>query len=86
MSADLQARFLVLDRGRCCRSGIWFVCLHRFLSGRVASACGIGGMERIGVLGYGYRRNVKPEVIGKGGGILSRIDANDKSRGYAQSE
>jgi hypothetical protein len=43
-------------------------------------------MERIGVLGYGYRRDVKPEVIGKGGGILSRIDANDKSRGYAQSE
>ena len=85
MSADLQARFLVLDRGRCWRSSIRFVCLHRFLSGRVASACGIDGMERIGVPGYGYRCDVKPEVIGKGRGILSRIDANDTSRGYVQS-
>jgi hypothetical protein len=86
MRADLQARFLILDRGRCCRRSIRFVCLHRFLSGRVASVCGIGGMERIGVLGYSYRCDVKPEVIGKGGGILSRIDATDKSREYAQSE
>lgn len=85
MSADLQARFLVFDRGRCCRSSIRFVCLHSFLSGRVASACGNGGMERIGVLGYGYRCDVEPEVIGKGRGILSRIDANDKSREYVQS-
>jgi hypothetical protein len=86
MSADLQARFLILDRRRCCRSSIRFVCFRRFLSGRVASVCGIGGMERIGVLGYSYRCDVKPEVIGKGRGILSRIDANDKSRGYARSE
>jgi hypothetical protein len=85
MSADLQTRFLVLDRGRRCRRSIRFVCFRRFLSGRVASACGIGGMKRIGVLGYGYRCDVKPEVIGKGRGILSRIDANDTSRGYVQS-
>jgi hypothetical protein len=85
MSADVQARFLILDRGRCCRSSIRFVWLRRFLSGGVASACGIGGMERIGVLGYGYRCDVKPEVIGKGRGILSRIDAKDTSRGYVQS-
>jgi hypothetical protein len=43
-------------------------------------------MERIGVPGYGYRCDIKPEVIGKGRGILSRIDANDTSRGYARSE
>ena len=77
MGVDFQARFMVLDRGRWCRGSLRFVWLQRFLSSGAAGTCSIGVMKRVGVLSYGYRCDVEPEVIGERRGILSRINANE---------